>query len=46
MVAPGRSVTTGRASITSNTRITLARASWPIVTSAASDRTGATMASR
>ena len=38
--APGRSVITGRASITSKIRITLARASWPIVTSAASARTG------
>ena len=46
MIAPGRSVTTGRASITSNTRITLARASWPSVTRAVRNRTGPTIATR
>jgi hypothetical protein len=32
----------GRESMTSKTRITLARASWPMVTRLASDRTGPT----
>ena len=41
--APGFSVTTGRESMTSYTRITLARASWPMVIRLVSARTGATI---
>jgi len=39
-MASGLSVITGRESMTSNTRMTLARASWPIVTRLVSTRTG------
>ncbi len=41
-IASGFWVTTGRESMTSKTRITLARASWPIVTRLLSVRTGPT----
>ena len=44
--ASGFSVSTGRESITSKTRITLARASWPIVIRPASARTGPTIWAR
>ena len=39
-IASGLSVIVGLESITSKTRITLARASWPIVTRLVSTRTG------